>query len=152
LIGELERYHGVALVRLVRGAASHGQTPMLASRGRSAYVVNDRVGLYMKYSTNRLSPWAFSFSRSHQQELEALASEYETAFLVLVCGQDGVACLTRTELARILNDDYQNVEWVKASRRARQKYLITGSDNRHGFKVADSEFPSKVFAALSTSV
>jgi hypothetical protein len=124
---------------------------LVASCGRSAYMLDRRVALYIKYSTSRLSPWSFSLSRSHQLELEELAARCEAVFLVLVCGRDGLACISRSELNRVLDDVYQETEWVRVSRRARQKYLITGTDDRRGFKVADSEFPAKVVTALSAA-
>src|SRR5688572_23273999 len=93
-----------------------------------------------------MSPWPFSFSRTHQEELEELASSLEATFITLVCGSDGIACLSKSELGRVLDDDFQDVEWVKVSRRPREKYSIRGSDDRRGFKVADSEFPAKIFA------
>lgn len=145
MIGELEQYHGVVLARLVRSA----RPVRLSVSSRSAYVINDRIGLYIKYSTNRMSPWAFSFSRTHQEELAQLTSSMEATFIALVCGSDGIACLSQTELSRVLDDDFRAVEWVKASRRPREKYVVRGSDNRRGFKVADREFPSKVVDAAA---
>lgn len=147
MIGELETYHGVALTRLVRSA----EPVHIQCCGRSAYVLSERVGLYVKYSTSRMSPWAFSFSRAHQEEIEALAAELRATFIALVCGTDGIACLSTAELGRVLDEDYQSVEWVRASRRPREKYSIRGSDDRRGFKVADSEFPSKVLKAARTA-
>jgi hypothetical protein len=141
--GALEHYHGLVLARLVRAT----QPVRIGCVSRSAYVIDDAVGLYIKYSTNRMSPWPFSFSRAHQEELEGLAASYEETFIALVCGTDGIACLGRGELSRVLDDEYREVEWVKASRRPREKYAIRGSDDRRGFKVGDNEFPAKVLGA-----
>lgn len=148
MIGELERYHGVVLARLVRGLGNAGVDATVASCGRCAYAVDRRVALYVKYSTSRMSPWVFNFTRAHQAELIALCAEYRDVFVALVCGEDGVACLSSAELSRVLNEDHRTIEWVKLARRVRQKYTVTGSDNRRGFKVAENEFPSKVVAAL----
>jgi hypothetical protein len=112
-------------------------------------VIADRVAIYVKYSTNRLSPWSFNFSLAHQQELQALTTSVEAAFVALVCGRDGIACLSSEELGRVLDGDHRDMEWVKASRRPREKYSITGSDDRRGFKVADNEFAAKIFAVLA---
>jgi len=147
MIGELEQNHGVLLARLVRGAEAPVE---IATHSRSAYVVGGRCGLYVKYSTSRLSPWSFSFSAVHQREIQNLSDEFQFAFVALVCGKDGIACLNARELNRVLDDDHRETEWVKASRRPREKYLITGTDDRRGFKVADSEFPAKLITALAT--
>lgn len=114
-------------------------------------MLNDHVGLYVKYSTNRLSPWGFSFADAHQAEVARLAGEHADCFVALVCGQDGIACLNTAELGRVLDADHRTSEWVKATRRPNEKYTITGSDGRRGFKVADNEYPSKIWATLSTT-
>lgn len=151
MIGELEENHGVVLARLVRGGTSAGPFSVTAL-GRSGYIVDGRIALFVKYSTSRMSPWSFNFSRAHQTELGALSADYEQVFVVLVCGRDGIACLSRAELGRVLDDHFHETEWVKASRRPREKYLVTGTDDRRGFKVGDNEFPAKVVAALEPAL
>lgn len=75
-----------------------------------------------------------------------LARDYSAVFVVLICGSDGIACLSEAELRRV-DDDYRAMEWVKAARRSREKYSITGSDGREIFKVGDNEYPTKVIDA-----
>ncbi len=147
MIREVEFYHGAALARLCRADGPAGVSISRHEAGRSAYVINGHVGLYIKYSSKRLSPWQFSFSRAHQREIAAMIEECTAVFVVLVCGSDGIACLSEEELHRVLDDDFGAMEWVKAARRSREKYSITGSDGRRVFKVGDNEFPAKVFAA-----
>jgi hypothetical protein len=115
---------------------------------RSAYVLEERVGLYVKYSTNRMSPWGFSFHIDHQQEISMLRDEFDHVFVVLVCGFDGIACLTSHEYQRVLDDDPKDGEWIRVARLPRQKYSITGSDDRTVHKIGDNEYPAKVYQAL----
>jgi hypothetical protein len=148
VIERVELYHGVAFARLCRG--SSGRSVELRQHGeiRSAYIVGERIGMYVKYSTNRLSPWPFSFRRDHQEEIHQLHDECEDAFVTLVCGTDGIVCLGWEEYCWALDSDIGAVEWIKASRRPREKYTLTGSDSHSSFKVGDNEYPSKIFAAL----
>jgi hypothetical protein len=148
MIGEQERYHGVVLARIVRCPFPSGASVRVRSQGRSAYLLDECVALYVKYSTSRLSPWSFSFAEAHQAELDVLAAAFDHTLVALVCGEDGVACLTWSEFKNVLDDNYEPIEWIKVSRKARQQYTVKGSDNRRGFKVADSEFPAKVWAVL----
>lgn len=150
MIRTVEFYHGAAFARLCR--ESGGVTIRPFGVGRSAYVLDDEVGLYVKYSLKRMSPWPFSFSCSQQEEIAELKGELSEVFIALVCGSDGIASLSSQELSRVLDDEFEAMEWVKASRRAREKYSITGSDGRKVFKVGDNEFPAKVFDAIHAAV
>jgi hypothetical protein len=147
VIREVERMHGAVLARLVR----EGSCVRLRSHdgGRSAYVVDERVAVYIKYSTSRMSPWSFSFSREQQEELRDLGEKIESVCIVLVCGEDGMVSLTESELREVLDDRFEEVEWVRASRRRGGQYGVAGSDGRLRLKVADNAFPEKVFALLS---
>jgi hypothetical protein len=68
--------------------------------------------------------------------------------VALVCGSDGIVCLTGAEYQRVLDDDPRPGEWIKAARLSRQKYSITGSDDRQIHKIGDNEFPAKVYGAI----
>jgi hypothetical protein len=152
VIRQVEQYHGAALARLCKQSGSPGLRIHIDATCRSAYVLDDRAVLYLKYSTNRLSPWTFSFSADHQEDISHFRDRYEEVFTVLICGTDGIACLSGTEYDRVLDDDPRSGEWIKAARRARQKYSITGSDDRTIHKIGDNEFPAKVYTALGRSL
>ena len=148
MIRQVEYYHGAALARLCRESHSPGISIRIHEDCRSAYILEERVALYLKYSTNRLSPWTFSFQVGHQEEIASLREEYHDVFVVLLCGLDGIACLTGTEYQRVLDDDPNAGEWIKAARQPRQKYSITGSDDRKVCKIGDNEYPAKIYAAI----
>ncbi len=46
------------------------------------------------------------------------------------------------------DDEFEPVEWIKAARRTREKYTLTGSDAQTGFKIGDNEYPEKIYEAL----
>lgn len=151
MIRQVEQYHGVALARLVRaeravtiGTRSHADY-------RSIYTVDGRVALYVKYSTSRLSPWNFGFTPEHQREILRLREEFADVFVTLVCGPDGVACLSGRECQQVLDDDPKPGEWIKVSRAPRQKYAVSGSDGRTIHKVGNSEYPAKVLTAIAAT-
>jgi hypothetical protein len=148
MIRELDRYHGAALARLVRSENAAAVTLCLHEDYRSAYTLDNRVALYMKYSTSRLSPWTFGFKVEHQEEIAALRDEFDETFVTLVCGSDGIACLSGSEYQRVLDDYPKDGEWIRVSRAPREKYAISGSDGRSIWRVGDNEFPAKVYAAI----
>jgi hypothetical protein len=151
VIRRAEQYHGAAIARLIRAETSVAIKVRTHAVCRSAYVLDERIALYVKYSTNRLSPWTFGFMVGHQQEIAGLRDEFEDVFVVLVCGFDGIACLSCLEYQRVLDDDPRSGEWIRVARSSRQKYSITGSDDRRVCKIGDNEFPAKVYRAIGGS-
>ncbi len=144
MIHEFEFYHGAVLAKIAldgKGADIQAYN----SPSRSSYVINKNVGLYIKHSTNRLTPWSFSFSHEHQDEIQKMKDEFGQVFVALVCGKDGIACLSFDELKHVLDDIHGDYEWIRVSRRPREKYTIKGSNGKLRFKVAYSDFPSKLF-------
>ncbi len=148
MIGELEQYHGAALARLIRAGSAVPVTVRAHGNHRSAYALDETVALYVKYSTSRLSPWSFQFARAHRNAVEDLTGEFDETFVTLVCGLDGVACLDLKQYRQLVSSDDASVEWIKVTRRARQKYSVTGSKRRQALKVGNSEYPAKVFASI----
>jgi hypothetical protein len=147
VIREIERYHGVVLSRLVRGA----RVPIRIvadPKCRSAYQLNGKVVLYVKYSTNRMSPWSFVFKPEHHTEIATLARGYQAVFVLLVCGTEGIACLAAEDYERVLMADEGFSEWVRVARRPRTMFIITGGGGLNTRRIGDNEFPMKVLAAL----
>ena len=148
MIKEVERYHGIALARLIRdGEAVH--RIRRHSSVRSAYVLDEAVGLYVKYSTSRLSPWTFNFRVEHRNEMAELNVEVGALYVVLVCGKDGIVALDQGEVLQLLGERDDYVEWVRVDRTRNQKYGVSGSAGRLALKVADNAFPGKVLAFLA---
>lgn len=57
-----------------------------------------------KYSTAAKTPWRFGFSPAEDAAIEALILEYkETAtFITLICGKDGVCCVSVADLRLVM--------------------------------------------------
>lgn len=147
MIREHELFHGAALLKLL----STGQRPMEIkpfAASKSSYVVNGIIGLYIKHSALRMSPWAFTFQPAHQEELAQMMAAFENMFLLLVCERDGVAVLTGPEIRTVLDTTQKTTQWVSVKRGKREQYQIKGSNGLLAFKVADSDFPKKVLAGL----
>jgi len=150
MVREFEFYHGAALARLIHGRKNISIQQYSAATSNASYVINGQIGLYLKHSTSRLSPWVFTFKKEHQDEIEEMRAALDDVFVVLICGKDGMACLSHEELKLALDDDHGVVEWLRAARRTREKYAISGSDGRLKTKIGENEFPSKVIARITS--
>jgi hypothetical protein len=151
VIRQVEQHHGAALARLIRAGESSTIGIRLHPEYRAAYLVDECVALYMKYATSRLSPWAFGFKIEHQNEIATLHDECNDVFVTLICGSDGIACLSSVEYQRVLDDDPRTGEWIRVARAPRQKYAVSGSDGRTICRIGDNEYPTKVYTAIRTA-
>jgi hypothetical protein len=108
----------------------------------AAYCVDGSIGIYIKYSSKRLSPWRFSFQKRHREMINEMKERLGEVFLLLVCNDDGVVVLSFDELRQILNKTEDEAEWISAARNRRQMYSIKGSDGKLSFKVLSDHFKS----------
>lgn len=147
MIKEFEFFHGVVFARLLHGTQRLVSIRAFNPNSNAAYVVDNTIGIYIKYSSKRMTPWRFTFSPEHRTEIEQLRASMLEVFVVLVCSDDGVVCLSYDELKRILSDQDAGHQWISATRHKREMYSIEGSSGRLEFKVGKDDFPSKLFAA-----
>jgi len=150
MIKEFEFYHGVTFSRLFHSSKEAISIKQYPTQDNASYVLNDKVGVYIKYSTKRLTPWRFTFQKRHQDEILELKNKVGEVFLLLVCKDDGIATLSFDEVKRLLNEVHEPVEWISASRHRNEKYAIKGSDGKLELKIGNNEFPGKVLAGLKT--
>lgn len=145
MIREFEFYHGAALAKIAQYNGDHVTMKSYPSPSRASYVINSNIGLYIKHSTNRMSPWTFSFADAHQDEILGMTKELERVYIALICGKDGVACLSFQELKHLLDTVHDRHEWIRISRRPKEKYAVKGSDGKLLFKIGDNQFPTRLF-------
>ena len=73
MIAEYIFYHGALLHELT---LNHGGAVTIEPRdnhGRpNTFILNSKVGVYIKHSTKRLSPWTYTFTKEHLSEVQAL--------------------------------------------------------------------------------
>ena len=147
MIKEFEFFHGVVFTRLLHGTQRPVSIQAFKPTSNASYVVDDTVGIYIKYSSKQMTPWRFTFSQTHKTEIDLLRANMPNVFIVLVCNDDGVVCLSYDELKRIMSDQQEGFQWISATRHKREMYSIEGSDGRLEFKVGKNDFPKKLFAS-----
>ena len=145
MIKEFEFFHGVVFSRLLHGTQRLVSIRAFHPESNAAYVVDDSIGIYIKYSSKRMTPWRFTFSPDHRKEIEKLRASMPKVFVVLVCNDDGVVCLSHAELKTILDDQDESHQWMSATRHKREMYSIEGSNGRLECKVGKDDFPNKLF-------
>jgi hypothetical protein len=145
MIKEFEYHHGIVFSRILHFFEENLCIRPYLTADNASYVINDNIGIYIKYSTKRLTPWRFSFLKRHQDEILEMKNKLGSVFLLLVCHNDGIVALSFEELKAILNESHDEIEWISVSRRKREMYSVSGSDGELKFKIGRSDFPSKLF-------
>jgi len=145
MIKEFEFYHGVMLSKLVHSATEPVSLAIYPSPTNASYILNQNIGLYVKHSTKRLSPWRFSFQKLHQDEILEMTTKLDKVFVLLVCGEDGIVTLNFDELKSILDENHEEVEWISAARNPNREYTIKGSNGGLSHKIGKNDFPKKIF-------
>jgi hypothetical protein len=144
MIKEFEFYHGTIFTRLVHNYGVPVTIKPFPTSSNSSYILNEIIGLYIKYSSKRMSPWRFSMQKLHQDEILQMKKQLKEVFILLVCGEDGIVTLGFDELKQILDHAHGKVEWISATRNPRKEYTIKGSDGKLSKKIGKADFPKKI--------
>ena len=147
MISEFEFYHGVAFARMLHATQKEVAIKPYSPSDNAAYLLDGSIGVYIKYSLKRLSPWRFSFQQRHREKIIEMKTNLENVFIFLVCNEDGIVVLTFEEFTQVLSETQESTEWISATRNRRQMYTIKGSDGKLGFKVGKDEFLGKLFGS-----
>jgi hypothetical protein len=152
MIREFEFFHGPVFARIVHATQNPITIEPYPTSSNASYILDGNIGIYIKHSSKRLTPWRFSFQLAHQEEMAQMRNDLKEVFLVLVCNDDGIVCLNYEELKKILDENYAPVEWVSVTRKARQMYTVKGSNGVLDFKIGANEFPAKLFKSRNLPV
>lgn len=91
---------GVSSSDAISGARDRKRRP-----SRSAFVINDDVGIYIKYATRprtRHKEFQFRFDYDHFAELEKLRAKRDRCFVVLVCVKaEEICCMPARTVLRL---------------------------------------------------
>lgn len=137
MLDEYEFYQGVVLRQVV----AHADVPIRISPFRkagriSAFILNEKIGILVKHSTKRLSPWQFTFQVEHCVEIRELGATRVDSYVAFVCGTDGVVLITVDALRQLVDLNSRNVQWVRVDRSRRSMYGVHGSSGALPHKLA----------------
>lgn len=130
MLDDYEFYQGVVLRQLaVENDYSLSVTfrPFVREGRINAFVVNGRVGVYIKHSSKRMEPWRFTFTIEQAADLLDLEHKFPDSFVVFVCGTDGLVTLSFADLHSIVSFQESENAWVSISRPPRTQYELAGN-------------------------
>ncbi len=130
-IKKQEFYEGAALHLLIRsgGVKTIGyENPI--------FLVNDKLAVYLKYSTRTRGPWGFTFTADEQRMLAQRSGEQRFA-IGLVCGSDGIAAVEREVYLKIAPPRDSPLH-IACYRRHGEHYEVNGPDGTVPGKISPS--------------
>jgi len=136
MISVASRYYGAVLHQILD--ATEGATILRRAFPDCAgfYVLDEKIPIFIKYSTKRLGPWVFNFHRDHQRRQQLLFEKLGECIMVFVCGRDGVVALTHEEFRLVLDDFFEEQESVSIRRRHKEMYKVKGRNGKLKHKVS----------------
>ena len=131
------QFHGAALTQI----AEHPQfTAINAVRttgdkiSRSAFRINDEIGIYLKYATSPVQSsddYIFTFEPSHKEELQKLRDMCQKVFIVLICVKGSeICCIPYRDLTRWFKKRYSEV-----GKNEETSTLLVGLPRNKSFRV-----------------
>jgi hypothetical protein len=131
MIGEFEQYHGAAVRDLIVAAGRPLQIEANDDLGRvNTYLVNGDIGVHIKHSSKRLPPWLFTYQTDHVAEIERLSKRCRSAWLIHVCGLDGVVTLSFEEFKSINPNQAETTSFVRVDRDRNTMYRVNGTGSK----------------------
>lgn len=137
MIKDYEKYHGIALTRFVHNL---GEIKVVSNinQDNSSYIINDYLGIYIKFSKKRITPWQFTFNADHNKCVKNLAQTCDKGYVVFVCNDDGICCIPFSDYFNLISlIDEQQTKSISISRFKNEKYHVSGTDGKLKQKISD---------------
>ena len=162
-INSTQKYQGYVLTSIATALAKFPGLSLrtISGKDRSAFSVECSlsgaespfvIGVYIKISNARRSPWKYTFQRKHQEAVEMLNGVSDRTYVVFVNDDDGVACVDYDGLKELLDDHFEDTEWVSVSRKLNESYRLSGKDGLLSGKTKRSAFPGTIVDAVSQAL
>ena len=135
-------FHGAVLAELVDILDQAVSIDELVEEGRlTSYVLDGKVGLQVKHSSDRMSPWKFTFTAANIRELGFLQMTHANSFVVLVCNDDGMVCLRVDELVSLISIGKGDQASIRVSRHRNQLYEVSSGSSELPTRRPDGLMP-----------
>ena len=148
-VREYELYHGAAILRLL-AIAGDLQVTKLEKFGTGCYLLSGRIGCLIKYSTDRLTPWSFTFNEEHKQTIRKLEQSFSPLLVLLVCRMDGIVSLSGNDLWYLIGDQPGSAA-IGVTRRPREMYQVSGPAGTLPRKLSEAAYAKELLNTLPSN-
>ncbi len=132
-IRKQEFYEGAAIYTLLRASRE-----LKVSYRAPFFLLSGARSIYLKYSTGKRSPWAFTFAASEQAVL-AIEAKNRLVGLGLVCGAEGIVSMPFSDYQLIAVQRQSSLR-VACSRSHGSHFSVVGPDGVLPRKIPSSDW------------
>ena len=144
LLESLEKYEKISSYKLFSNESKSSYILTLCINNNKKI----KIGLYLKHSRNRVSPWGFSFKDYQQEEINTLSNECDSIFILLITNQEGVAVVNKQVLPKLFDETIDESEWISVSRKIRQNFRVSSKDGVEKMIIPKNSFPNQIIECL----
>lgn len=143
------RYHGSFFASLIDNSPIPLQFEREFPDDNHLYVLNNNVGLYVTYSTKRLSPWVLTFQPKHLEAISDQMQRHKFSFLILVCGFETTAVLSSEEVTALIPINSPTTCSITIRTGHDKKLAVSGSSGKLKGKLSKTRTYSRLLEILS---
>lgn len=136
MITESARYQGAVLAHIVDSWDGPITIRRAFDEASGFYILDEKIPIFIKYSTQRYSPWTFTFHLEHQTLQQALFEKSGECVMMFACGRDGIVALSHIDFRRLLDNHFEPQESVTIRRKHAEMYKLRGRDGELERKVS----------------
>lgn len=137
-------YLGAALAQIVE----HDSFKALnrASKRYGHFLVNTNIQFFSKYSSMDANRHQFTFTPADVQDIRAARQVAAKLFIVLVCGETTICCMSYEEWSAMLDDSATGQQCIYVSNEKGKQLRVSGTKNsKTPALVPRNVFPSRLF-------
>ena len=126
MIHEYERYYGTVFMELFE----HNQAKISIeplNPERTSYLINGKLGLYIKHSSSRSNSWNFGYREVDYQAIHELQKVSDEIAFACVCGFHGVAILNSLDFAKCAGFPGDLNSRITVRTKLKGSWTVTGS-------------------------
>ena len=151
MIADSSRYYGAVFTYIIDRWEGSVAFRKAYEDAVGFYLINERIPIYIKYSTNRNSPWTFNFQKEQQYRQQYLADVMKECIMCFVCGKDGIVALRHADFRGVLDDNFERQEAVTIRRRHNMMYHIKGRDGEFDRKMSRNSL-AEILAPMTSRI
>ena len=126
LTHEYERYYGTAFMELFEEATSSVRIEARNSE-RTSFLINGKLGLYLKHSSARSNTWNFGFRENDYLAIKELKSVSKEIAFACICGFHGVCIISSKDFEKCAGYPTDFVSRITVRTKVRGSWTVTGS-------------------------
>ena len=145
------RHHGAFLAGLIDKTTLPISIRRIEIEENHFYELNSSIGLYVTYSTKRLSPWTVTFTQDHVKAIFDKMKIYEDFFLVIVCEFNFSAVINRNEISDLLSPSRIQASSITIRTGHDKRLAISGSEGDLKRKLLKSKAYDQILELISNA-